>query len=430
MLPPPTTIASSRPSAWTSTISRAIRSTVFGSVPYSWSPINASPESLRRTRRNAGAAPEGDRSNSCCGVVTRLFCDREGPERDDTRTGLVDGLADGLRRVVNPRLLEQHAARLGREETLPQHPLDDLLLRLLGLALQLVRVEVNLPLGLDRLGGHVLLAQPLGRGEGDVHRELAGELRGAALELDDHADLVRRRVRVGVDDVAVAGLVALRADDDDVLAQLGSDVDAVLLERVDGVCALGVNRLEHLLRELLEGLVLRDGLGFAADGDHRSGPALDAVADEALGRGAAGAFRHLRHALLAQERARGVEVAARLLERPLRVHHRRPGGVAKLLHLRCGNGRAHALSSSVVAAASPAGSASAASAGSAASATSAASAIWAGVAGSTAGSAATPLPLPAISFVVTLLCPAAMPSAIAFTIRVQERIASSLPGMM
>src|SRR5215204_3782422 len=327
MLPPPTTIASSRPSLCTSTISRAIRSTVFGSVPYSWSPINASPESLRRTRRNAGAAPEGDRSNSCCGVVTRLFCDREAPERDDTRTGLVDGLADGLRRVVNPRLLEQHAARLGREETLPQHPLDDLLLRLLGLALQLVRVEVNLP-----------------------------------LELDDHADLVRRRVRVGVDDVAVAGLVALRADDDDVLAQLGSDVDAVLLERVDGVCALGVNRLEHLLRELLEGLVLRDGLGFAADGDHRSGPALDAVADEALGCGAAGAFRHLRHALLAQERARGVEVAARLLERPLRVHHRRPGGVAKLLHLRCGNGRAHALSAAVVAAAAPAGSASAGSA--------------------------------------------------------------------
>jgi hypothetical protein len=35
----------------------------------------------------------------------------------------------------------------------------------------------------------------------------------------------------------------------------------------------------------------------------------------------------------------------------------------------------------------------------------------------------------AISFGVTLLWPAAMPSAIAFTIRLHERIASSLPGM-
>jgi hypothetical protein len=33
MLPPPTTIASSSPSDWTATISRAIASTVFGSVP-------------------------------------------------------------------------------------------------------------------------------------------------------------------------------------------------------------------------------------------------------------------------------------------------------------------------------------------------------------------------------------------------------------
>ena len=49
-------------------------------------------------------------------------------------------------------------------------------------------------------------------------------------------------------------------------------------------------------------------------------------------------------------------------------------------------------------------------------------------------SEAAPFPFPfvaaAISFGVTLLWPAAMPSAIAFTIRLHERIASSLPGMM
>src|SRR5215213_8438460 len=115
MLPPPTTIASSRPS-------RAIASTVFGSVPYSWSPISASPESFRRTRRKAGAAPEGDRTSSWWGVVTRLFCDREAPERDDTRSRLADRLTHRLRRIVDPRLLAQHAAGLGGEKALGEHP--------------------------------------------------------------------------------------------------------------------------------------------------------------------------------------------------------------------------------------------------------------------------------------------------------------------
>jgi hypothetical protein len=40
-------------------------------------------------------------------------------------------------------------------------------------------------------------------------------------------------VRVGVDDLALADLVPLGADDDDVLAELRADVDAILLERLD-----------------------------------------------------------------------------------------------------------------------------------------------------------------------------------------------------
>ena len=76
-------------------------------------------------------------------------------------------------------------------------------------------------------------------------------------------------------------------------------------------------------------------------------PSSMPVADEALGRRAAGTLGGLRHALLAQERAGGLEVAARLLERALAVHHRRAGGVAKLLDLALRNGRAHAVSSSV-----------------------------------------------------------------------------------
>src|SRR6185503_4544467 len=136
MLPPPTTIASSRPSVCTETISRASKSTVAGSMPYSWSPINASPESFSTTRRKAGAVPESSRSVSSC-VVTSLFCDRQTPESHHARAGFGECLAHRLRRVVDPRLLGERAARLRGVEALREHALDDLLLRLFRLALQL-----------------------------------------------------------------------------------------------------------------------------------------------------------------------------------------------------------------------------------------------------------------------------------------------------
>ena len=50
--------------------------------------------------------------------------------------------------------------------------------------------------------------------------------------------------------------------------------------------------------------------------------------------------------------------------------------------------------------------------------------------GSAGAAAPLPFPFAVISFSVTLLWPAAIPSAIARTIRPHERIASSLPGMM
>src|SRR5687767_732246 len=315
MFPPPTTIAISRPSVCTSTISRAIASTRFGSIPYSWSPINASPESFSSTLRKAGAAPAGDRSVSACVVrgATALFCDREALEGDDTRACVGQRLAHRLRRVVNPGLLGERAARLCGEETLREHALDDLLLRLLRLALELVGVQVHLLLGLDRLGRDVLARRPLGRGERDVHRQLARERLVAALELHEHADLVRRRMGVGADDLAGAGLVALGADDDDVLAELAGEVDAVLLELGDRVRTVGDDSLEHLLREALELVVLGDRLGFGADGHHRSAPVLEPVADEPLGGRAAGPLGGLGHPALAQDRPGGVEVAVRLL---------------------------------------------------------------------------------------------------------------------
>src|SRR6516225_3333915 len=51
MLPPPITRHSSTPKAQTDSISCATRATISGSRPYSRVPINASPDTLRRTRR-------------------------------------------------------------------------------------------------------------------------------------------------------------------------------------------------------------------------------------------------------------------------------------------------------------------------------------------------------------------------------------------
>src|SRR5437764_7692327 len=55
MLPAPTTTATSTPRVLVALICSAIRFTSPASVPYSRSPISASPESLRRMRRNWGS---------------------------------------------------------------------------------------------------------------------------------------------------------------------------------------------------------------------------------------------------------------------------------------------------------------------------------------------------------------------------------------
>src|SRR5215213_1161420 len=350
MLPPPTTIASSTPSACTPTISSAIAATVLRSMPYEWSPISDSPESFSRTRRKVGAPPAGERSatSSVC-TVTRLFCDREALEGDDMRVRRRKRLTDRLCRVVDPGLLGERAARLRCVEALREHALDDLLLRLVGLPLELVGVEVDLLLGLHELRGYVVLRRPLGRGERDVHRKLACELLGAARELHEHADLVRRRMGVGAEDLSAGGLVALRAGHDDVLAEPRGQLDALVLELRDRLRSALFHGLEHLDAERLELVVLGDGLRLAADRDHRPSVALEAVADEALGRRAAGALGGGGHTALTQEGPCGLEVAVRLLQRLLARHHPRAGGVAELLDERCRD-RAHVVSPSSTAA--------------------------------------------------------------------------------
>src|SRR5919202_3055713 len=202
------TIATSTPCSRTSRISAAIASTVGRSMPYSRSPISASPESLSRIRWKAGSATE-----------------REALELEHLGAFLRQSLADRLRLVVDPRLVEEDAAAL-REEALVHHPVDDLLARLLGLRLHLVRARVDLALGGHDILGHVLAGDPARLRPCDVHGEPAAEIGRAAPDVDERADLVRGGVDVGGDRRAVHGDEAGRTCDRDVLAELRDELDA------------------------------------------------------------------------------------------------------------------------------------------------------------------------------------------------------------
>src|SRR5919198_1117244 len=274
--------------------------------------------------------PLAMRSRSCLGTQGEAL------ELEHLGALLREGLGHGLRLVVDPGLVEEDAAAL-REEALVHHPVDDLLARLLGLRLHLVRARVDLALGGHDVFGHVLARDPARLRPRDVHGEPAAEVGRAAADVYDRADLVRGWVDVGGDRRAVDRDEVRGAGDRDVLAQLRDELDALVLEPLRRPDALGVHDLEHLPGEGLELVVARHRLGLAADGDERPVVVLDAVADEALRRRAAGALAGLGHALLAQEALCGLEVAACLLERALAVHHPRAGLVAELLHELCGD---------------------------------------------------------------------------------------------
>src|SRR4029077_19552576 len=120
---------------------------------------------------------------------------------------------------------------------------------------------------------------------------------------------------------------------DDVLAELGRELLTLLVQLLFRTRAFTLDRLEHLAREGEELSVVGDRLRLTADGnDHAPlGVLGDAVADLALGRLTAGPLRRARHSSLAEQFLRGLEVAVRVLQRPLAVHHPRAGQVAELL---------------------------------------------------------------------------------------------------
>src|SRR3954466_3737310 len=102
MLPAPTTIAISSPVAWVREICAAMRATRLGSVPYSSSPIRASPESFSMTRSNARSPS----LISSTGFRSVLGADLEAGEAGDP-----DVLA-GLHRSLRPELLDRLAVVL------------------------------------------------------------------------------------------------------------------------------------------------------------------------------------------------------------------------------------------------------------------------------------------------------------------------------
>src|SRR5215213_2107397 len=275
MLPAPTTTQISTPRACTCAIWRAIAWIRSGSAPYSWLPSSASPDSLMRTRWNAGTAPAGcpagaDAATAGSGSVANGE-PREAADHDvlarlggERGTDLLDRAAFVLL-AVDVRLLEQH----------------DLLEPGVDLALDDVRADVV------RLVGELLL--------GDARLALDLFARNAI-----HVDRDRRR---------------------------GGDVQ------------------REVPREADEVLVASDEVRLAVDLDEHADLAVgvDVGLDGALGGRALAALLGLRGALHPQRLDRLLDVAVRLDEGLLALHHPCAGALAQGLHVL--GGHAHAVGS-------------------------------------------------------------------------------------
>ena len=103
------------------------------------------------------------------------------------------------------------------------------------------------------------------------------------------------------------------------------------------VGAIGLDCLQDRLGKAQELLVLRHGLGLAADCDERADVAGDRGQHFAFGGLPPRLLAGCGHALLAQEPLGRLDVSPGLLERALGRHHPRAGQVAELLDEPCGD---------------------------------------------------------------------------------------------
>ena len=138
---------------------------------------------------------------------------------------------------------------------------------------------------------------------------------------------------VGLDHAGALKRIALGAVDDRLLAGLGDEVADVVLERFGEVLLARDDEFRRLLDEGLEALGLGDEICFAVDLDERPGAALLAAGcgDEALVGLLVGALELDGLPLGAEDLDRLLDVAVRLGEGLLAVHHAGVRAVAEFL---------------------------------------------------------------------------------------------------
>ena len=101
---------------------------------------------------------------------------------------------------------------------------------------------------------------------------------------------------------------------------------------------------ENSANEPLKIVVARDEVGLGIDLDDHADIVLDCDADEAVGGDAPALLGRLGEALLAQPVDGGLDVAVRLGQRVLAIHHARAGLLAQILDQPSGD-RSHRISS-------------------------------------------------------------------------------------
>src|ERR1035438_2770813 len=259
MLPPPTTAASSTPSATTAAISLARWKTTSGEMPSGSSPEKASPESFTTTRfqRRCAFGPSGSgyaaasavacpvpaartAAPASCVALPSTGCSPSAPltswlplasgladldprEREDGNPLIGEQLLEGLLRLPDEWLLGQHHVLEERVEA----ALDDLGDRLLRLALVPGDLLHDAALVLDHVRGHLVTDQVLRPHRGHLVRHVLGRLGRRPVPPGDHAH-GRRQLRVGL--VQVGGYVAAFEQRVPAQLQLLLEGDAGLLD--------------------------------------------------------------------------------------------------------------------------------------------------------------------------------------------------------
>ena len=154
-------------------------------------------------------------------------------------------------------------------------------------------------------------------------------------EGDDDGELVLA-MGIGVEDLVGAGLDGPDPLQCDVFLDDGGEVLDLVLEVGSGpVEVLGKGIGSHLVAGRDEIRVPGHEVGFAGDLDEGDLPVVGLDEDAALVGGAAGALLDARHAPLAEELLGAGEVAVRLDQGLLAVHHARAGLLAQVLYIVC-----------------------------------------------------------------------------------------------